>query len=251
MTKLLTRLKIDEVSAVDRGAGEDCRILLRKRDQDAVTRATGALRESVASILNCDDSDEVKRAALVETFGQFEYHLEHELGVIERLGKGSYERDQRSRREKFEKIFAGKADDDDGDAVVKASRDRRVGHHSLAAAVVDHALDRLGSLRAQHGFEKAHEKEKSTMDDNLTSISKSHDDLMNFCKRAVEDGEPGGVSETALVEAVTKHACSRFPNERSDVAFEKTFNASTPEGVLLRKTARLCRDGAWGYTSAG
>lgn len=85
--------------------------------------------------------------------------------------------------------------------------------------------------------------------DNLTSISKSHEDLMSFCKRAVEAGEPGEISESALVEAVTKHACARFPNERSDVAFSKLFDASSPEGVLLRKTARLCRDGAWGRGS--
>src|SRR5260370_889476 len=184
MAKLLTRLKISEVSAVDAAAGENCKILLRKRDQDAVAKATEALKESVHSIMTCDDDEETKKRALAESLAQFEYHLEHELGVIERLGKGSYERDQRARREKFAKIFAGKADDDDGDDVAKASRDRRVGHHSLAAAVVEHALDRLSSLRGQHGFEKAHEKEKSTMDDNLTSISKSHEDLMSFCKRA-------------------------------------------------------------------
>jgi hypothetical protein len=250
MPKLLTRLKISEVSAVDRGAGEDCRILLRKRDQDVVGKATTALKESVSSILGCDDDDETKRAALVETFGQFESYLDRNVAGRAALSKGPLERAERARREKFAKIFAGKADDDD-ERVTKADRDHRVGHHSLAAAVVDHALDRLGDLRQRHGFEKAHEKEKSTMDDNLTSILKSHDDLISFCKRAVEGGETGGVSETALVEAVTKHACSRFPNERGDVAFAKLWNAPTPEGVLLRKAARLCRDGAWGYASAG
>jgi hypothetical protein len=248
MPKLLTRLKISEVSAVDAAAGENCEILLMKRHGDAVAKAVDALKTSVGLILDDSDIDDAtKRSELAETFTQFQMYVDREI-TGKSLGKGVLEREQRRVREGFAKIFAGKAND--GDDVAKASRDRRVGHHSLAAAVVEHALDRLGSLRARHGFEKAHEKEKSTMDDNLTSISKSHDDLMNFCKRAVEDGEPGGVSENALVEAVTKHACSRFPNERSDVAFEKTFNASTPEGVLLRKTARLCRDGAWGYTSA-
>jgi hypothetical protein len=179
------------------------------RDQDVVTKATAALEESVASILNCDEDDVVKRDALAESFSQFQSYLARNVA-------GSNER---ARRETFEDIFrVGKASDD-ADDIAKASRDRRVGHHSLAAAVVEHALDRLDSLRERHGFEKAHEKEKSTMDDNLTSISKSHEDLMSFCKRAVEDGEPGGVSESALVDAVTKHACTRFPNERSDVAF--------------------------------
>jgi hypothetical protein len=88
------------------------------------------------------------------------------------------------------------------------------------------------------------------MDDNLTSISKSHEDLMSFCKRAVEAGEPGGVSEKALVEAVTKIAAERFPGMSADAAFTKMWTASSPEAVLLRKTSRLCRDGAWGYASA-
>jgi hypothetical protein len=34
MPKLLTKLRIDEISSVDRGAGEGCRIMLYKRDDD-------------------------------------------------------------------------------------------------------------------------------------------------------------------------------------------------------------------------
>jgi hypothetical protein len=32
MPKILTKLRIDEISSVDRGAGEGCRIVLYKRD---------------------------------------------------------------------------------------------------------------------------------------------------------------------------------------------------------------------------
>jgi hypothetical protein len=252
MPKLLTRLKIDEVSAVDAAAGENCKILLRKRDQDVVGKATAALKESVDSIIACDDDDETKRKALAETFAQFQYHLECNAAGGEGLSKGPLERGQRRLRSHFEKIL-GVGEADRADDVAKASRDRHdIGGKGLASATAELALDLIHHHRRRLGLvEKADttKKESITMD-NLTSISKSHDDLMDFCKRAVEDGEPGGVSENALVEAVTKHACTRFPNERSDVAFSKLWNASTPEGVLLRKTARLCRDGAWGYASA-
>jgi hypothetical protein len=250
MAKLLTRLKISEVSAVDRGAGTDCRILLRKRDRDATKAATEALETSVASILGCDDDDATKRGALAETFAQFQMHLDREI-TGKSLGKGVLEREQRRVREGFAKIFAGKADDDDGDDVAKADRDHHdIGGKGLASATAELALDLIHHHRRRLGLvEKADTTKESTMD-NLTSISKSHEDLMSFCKRAVEDGEPGGVSENALVEAVTRHACTRFPNERSDVAFTKMWDAPTPEGLLLRKAARLCRDGAWGYASA-
>jgi hypothetical protein len=80
----------------------------------------------------------------------------------EALSKGPLERAERARREKFEKIFQAKADDDGGDDVAKADRDHRVGHHSLAAAVVDHALDALDRHRKLRGYEKSATKERTT-----------------------------------------------------------------------------------------
>jgi hypothetical protein len=250
MPKVLKRLRIDEVSAVDRGAGDGVKIMLMKRDGDVVGKATEALKTSVGMILDSDGSEEEKRSELVETFAEFQTYLDRNVGDSRALSKGPLERAARECRKRFEEIFARKADDDGGDDVAKASRDHHdIGGKGLASATAELALDLIHHHRRRLGLEKADTTKESTMD-NLTSISKSHDDLMSFCKRAVEASEPGGVSEKALVEAVTKHACSRFPNERSDVAFSKLWNASTPEGVLLRKTARLCRDGAWGYTSA-
>jgi hypothetical protein len=248
MARELTKLRIDEVSAVDRGAGEDCKILLRKRDQNAVAKAINALKTSVGLILDDSDIDDAtKRSELAETFGQFESYLDRNVAGSEALSKRPLERAERERREKFAKIFAGKADDDDGDDVAKAE----TGAKHLVERLLEHAHDALDRHRKLRGYEKsATNKESSTMDDNLTSISKSHDDLMSFCKRAVEAGEPGGVSENTLVEAVTKIAAERFPGMSADAAFTKMWTASSPEAVLLRKTARLCRDGAWGYASA-
>jgi hypothetical protein len=68
MPKVLTRLHIDEISAVDKGAGEDCRIVLMKRDQqrakmkkifDRYFRPDGTARKRVAD----DDVLDAERAA--------------------------------------------------------------------------------------------------------------------------------------------------------------------------------------------
>src|SRR4029078_4273004 len=196
MPKVLTRLKISEVSAVDRAAGENCKILLRKRDQDAIAKATEALKESVDSIVACDDDDETKRGALAETFAQFQMHLDREI-TGKSLGKGVLEREQRRVREGFEKICAAKADDEGGDDVARASRDHRAGHHGLAAAVVEHALDRLTHLRPRYGFEKAHTKEPKMIDrQELPSILKQDGEagLAVVCKRIIADGS-NGISE--------------------------------------------------------
>src|SRR5437660_5934769 len=64
MVKVLTKLRIDEVSAVNRGAGKDCRIVLMKRDdQNFRSVATGAIYpragRSFLDMLNApaDDSE--------------------------------------------------------------------------------------------------------------------------------------------------------------------------------------------------
>jgi hypothetical protein len=77
MPKILRRLRIDEVSSVDRGAGVGVKILLLKRDNDhsVIDMATEALAESVVSILADEDDSLDKAAALSKTFEQFSNHL--------------------------------------------------------------------------------------------------------------------------------------------------------------------------------
>jgi hypothetical protein len=98
MVRILTNLRIDEVSSVDRGAGEGVRVMLTKRNTTMskkpsifskifgggaasttdVTKATGALAESVSSIL-ADDKVTDKGAALAKTFEQFDDHISKTL----------------------------------------------------------------------------------------------------------------------------------------------------------------------------
>jgi hypothetical protein len=215
---------------------------------DVVGKATAALKESIHSIMTCSDDDATKRDALAETFAQFESYVDRNAGGSQALSKGPLERAERARREKFEKIFAGAADDDDGELLAKASHDHRAGHHGLAAAVVEHTLDRLDRLRERHGFEKAHTAKESTNMDNqeLISVLKQDGGLGAICKRVIADGA-NGISENEFVSAVTDHARERFADLPADVAFSKLYEAD----VMLRKALRIVRDGAWGYASAG
>jgi hypothetical protein len=103
MPKVLTRLRINEISTVDRGAGEGVKITLMKRANKAasesltgdskpkearmsffqklfarkapadIRQATAALAESVKSIVEDDHADKSK--LLGESFDQFEEHL--------------------------------------------------------------------------------------------------------------------------------------------------------------------------------
>jgi hypothetical protein len=111
MPNILTRLRIDEVSSVDRGAGEGVKILLMKRDKDkpmtkigsmfsnffsggnnnnvTIDKAIEGLAESVGSIVSEASNPNELTASLTKTFEQFGDHLKSTLtapAVVEKKG---------------------------------------------------------------------------------------------------------------------------------------------------------------------
>jgi hypothetical protein len=237
MSRELTKLRIDEVSAVDAAAGENCKILLRKRDHDVVAKASAALRESVGLILDSDGSEEEKRQELVETFTQFQMYLDREI-TGKSLGKGVLEREQRRVREGFAKIFAGKAaDDGDHDAVDRHDRVPVVDHHASKvadllvesgkyphrAAALDHLLHSASGAALLSRLNKAADQPKdNTMSTSLGDILKTYG-ATRICKHICEVGKTG-YSEFDLVDALTKHAAEQF-NLPGDRAFAKLYES--------------------------
>lgn len=105
MPKMLTRLRIDEVSSVDHGAGEGVKIMLMKRNKDkpmatdsklskmfsklfggsednsvVIDKSVESLAESISSIL-ADDKVDNHAAAMTKTFEQFSEHLKSTLAA--------------------------------------------------------------------------------------------------------------------------------------------------------------------------
>jgi hypothetical protein len=90
MPRILTKLRIDEVSAVTKGAGAGTRIVIMKRDDsDVIAKATAALAESVASIV---DLDQDKADAINETLTQFRDYLTKSAGDADRDDGDSVQR---------------------------------------------------------------------------------------------------------------------------------------------------------------
>jgi hypothetical protein len=77
--KILTQLRIDEISSVDKAANEGARILLRKRDNDSaiIDGVTEELAEYVSSILASKNID--KAAALASCFNSCANYLKANL----------------------------------------------------------------------------------------------------------------------------------------------------------------------------
>jgi hypothetical protein len=237
MPKLLTRLRIDEVSAVDRGAGENVKIMLMKRHKDVAAKAVAALEESVASILGCDDDDATKRYALAESFAQFQTYMQREAGGGKPLGKVTLERTQRRHRQAFEKILS-KADDDDHDASDDPVRAPAVDHHisrlaDLVAEGSDGKLDRAAALRwlLHHrdgiAMARTHKREDETMStgiESLENIVKSHGvaGVVAIAKNITEADKSYALTETEFVHLIDT-AARVAHSDLGARAFEKVY----------------------------
>src|ERR1700730_10449576 len=202
MTKLLTRLRIDEVSAVDRAAGEGTKIVLLKRD--AAPRS----------------KPHVERAA-------------------RRLRKYQETKHERSFNAVLARMEMAKADADGDNDDNDAGTEKRADHHASTVAdlLVESgrfphrtaALDHL--LNSPHGnallarLHKAADqtaKESNMRSDTLESILKDSSPV-SVCKAIVDRGRsPCGEHE--LVTALTKAAAEQF-NMPGDRAFARLFEA--------------------------
>jgi hypothetical protein len=212
---------------------------MAKIQDNVVARATAALAQSVASILGCDDDDEVKHAALAESFSQFQTFLE------------------KADRDTFEKIFE-KADDDGGDRengdhdrdgggglanhpVVQLARllvaSGKFGDHAQA---LDHLLNTARGVALVRTHKAATEKESNM--DSIHAIMKSGG-IGATCAAIVAKGSTS-ISEHALVDAATSVASDRHPELSPAQAFSKVFTDSTDEARVLREALKIAQQPA-------
>jgi hypothetical protein len=172
-----------------------------------IAKATAALQESVASIINCDENDATKREALVETFAQFQNYMERNGVMAKSL---------------------------DGDGIAKAHEHR--GPHELAASLVQHLHDRLDRHRERHGYQKSAKEQPM---DTLHSIMKDGG-IAGVCAAVVSKGSTT-ISEHELVEAVSKVAAERYPELSSAQAFAKIYSDGGEEGRVLRSAINVAK----------
>src|SRR3984893_9630395 len=175
MARILTKLRISEVSAVDKAAGEDCRIVLMKRDDTPRSKP----------------------------------HLERYQRRLRKFQE-MFDSPERDQRRSFNEIMAkADADGDEKDDLMadninKAHRDRGAGPHGLTGALLEHLHDRLERRREQHGYQK---REEGPLDQHqeLISIMKECGGPVALCKGII-DRARSPCDEAQLVAVLTKHA---------------------------------------------
>lgn len=256
--KVLTRLKISEVSMVDRGAGERCRVLISKRADDSaddnhtdlsVEEIARAKMEGRRALRDAEEmytkQDGTGAADHDDRTGPL---FEHFLGIF----KGT------------NKSFAAAARGDEADR-----HDERVRAHTLAGGgeppppdvtsdgvPKKHrpiAFDTVDGTRMQFPNERSLAEwlaiqsriHKSTEDSNpmsttldLSAIVKSYG-ITALAKHIASEGKSFGISETELTQLATEDAQRRFPTDRADVAFAKLY--SSDEGISLRQAIEIAK----------
>src|SRR5262245_6192269 len=263
--KVLTRLRINEVSAVDRGAGERCKIVLSKRDDSADDNHPVEMPENERRYWS----------ALGETALR---HAEERYRKANGTGAADHEPADDEPENPFAKIFSGtkipessaaamtkvaeqlnksyaavargdEADRHDGEVsadVIVASDDAVPAHRRpIAFDTTDGARMKFPNERSlaewlaimrRLGIRKSNNSEEPTMSIDLSAIVKSYG-ILALAKHLASEGKSFGISESELTKLATEDAQRRFPTDRSDVAFAKLY--SSEEGASLRSAIEI------------
>ena len=278
--KILTRLRIDEVSLVDRGAGKNCKILISKRDDSADDNAPhdmptwekrywealgpAALRHAIDRRAEQDSAEPEPENPYLKYFRGMkvsESAGRAMLKVAAELNKGNDADDdddglKRDGREAIADIVEDVLDqDDDGKpAADGATNDHpaqraadilvEAGKFSNRAEALDYLLHNprgAAMLRRLHKSE-----DQPTMTDYKTK-------LYDLAKRAgpiaiaktiVDDDNAYGISEHDMTALVTECAKRDHPGLSDAQAFVKVFTDQSEAGTILRRAFNVIKAAA-------
>jgi hypothetical protein len=235
MPNVLTRLKITEVSAVDKGAGDGTKIVLMKRDDDRprskphLERYLRRLRKRESRSFNAiikqlDDQE-------ISTLTGAQYPRTRLPDLDDDDDGDTIDRDRE---------LLGENDDDAelDEVITKALRDHHNGHHSLSAALVQHLHDRLERRRERHGYTKRKESNMRHTE-TLESIMKDGS-VTGVCAAIVAKGSTT-LTQDEIVSAVGKVAQERYPELSEAQAFSKIYSDGGAEGRVLRSAINVAK----------
>jgi hypothetical protein len=203
--RILTNVKISEVSVVDRGAGEGCHVVLRKRDDDHT-----AIMRKFERIFGVKKKD--------TTFGGYAPTRQKNLDVHTDpdgpINPGGAEPD----------------DDDDADFTEHLSNDADAGDDDESDA--DEINDTSGEP-TRHLNELAEQLDKQQKDNAMKSKSL---DVIKVCKAMAADGDAYGTSEHELVDWLDRYA------KAHDTTFVALYERGDDVGLAIRKAITIAKN---------
>src|SRR5262249_5012965 len=249
--KILTRLKINEVSLVDHAAGEGCRVVISKRADDDID---DWYKKEVAEEdrqNGVHDSDWYReQVAIAER--QNEEHLREDAEREERdesVRKAARERFERNWNKAFAADTATDADSTPADggnnhhASQVADLLVESGKHPDRQAALDHLLHTAHGAAMLRRLRKQQEDftaMSTTPEQKLSDIVKRVG-ITALAKAIVDEDSAFSIDEHQLT-ALTIEAAKRDHPQLTDAqAFAAVFTAQDEGGVILRKTFHVVK----------
>jgi hypothetical protein len=211
LPRVLTKIRIDEVSAVTAGAGEGVKVLLMKRHDSKphVEEAARASRRAYfLKIFTKADSgaDDVGSGDIIN----------HPVVQMARL------------------LVASGKFGDHGQALDYLLN--KPNGQALLARMRKAADQKPAKETNMESIEKL----KTERTENLLTIGKAGG-AVAMAKILVADNDAHGIDESTYTQIVTEHAQKLFPDKTPDAAFAKLFAGTGPDAVQLRKGHAVVR----------
>src|SRR6516164_2579923 len=232
MPRILKNIRIDEVSAVTKGAGEGTRIVLMKRD----TSADG----------NVHDSAWYKEQARIAD-EQNELHLRKHVRNWRSFDEVLAERTAKSAEgDEAEGLIAAPPVDD----AITDSVDRRR-HDGIVFDIGDTRMKFPNEralavwLAVQERIRKSNRKENTmTTPEQLQELREvvKANGLGAVVKKIVDDESSYGITEPELVDLISNH--ERKLDESPAQCFLRHYEANNEEGAVLRRAIKVAKEEA-------
>ena len=272
---VLTRLRIDEVSLVDKGAGQGCKIVISKRDELAGDNRPVEMPEHERrywAALGATALRHVEeRFRKEQGTGHADPGPEDTEPEIAPTPEDDPSRFLFSRETFLRKTYAADArgdEADDHDEEVSADELVNDGNNSAGSdGGNDHPAHKVADLLVQSGSHNTHEDALAYLLHNprgaamLRRLSKSEesipmnptDKLRDIAKRygigaiaksIVEDDHAYSINEHEFASLVVECAVRDNPNLTEAQAFTKVFTEQSEAGVILRKAFNVVKSDA-------
>jgi hypothetical protein len=199
---ILRSLKIDEVSSVDKGAGDGCRVVLYKRD-DTAAPANGG------------DDDEAFREAL-----HYLMHTAQGASVVRRFFGPGGTNDTADIEHLARLVARGMREEASNSDDVEPSDPQQPWADTIGDATET---------------EKVHSMDR---DEVLKGLVRRDGGIVGLCKRICKQGA-GDISEHELTALITEHAMREHPDMSPDHAFTKAY--MSPAGEPLRRAVQITK----------
>jgi hypothetical protein len=219
MPRILTKLRISEVSAVDKAAGEDCKIVLMKRDDSDNVYATEWYKESVAKA---------------------EHGNREHIAKFDRSFNGIMAKADAKSRD----LADGGGGASDHHASKVADLLVEAGSHPDRASALQHLLHKpAGQALLQRMHKAADQTAKETpmgKTETLRAIAKAGG-IIAVAKAIIDENRSYGITEHEFVELIGESAQAEFPSLSKAQAFSKLYTEQSERGRTLQKSVAICK----------